>query len=339
MTLMRDSPETWQDILVNGFSSAEKLLNFLDLSSEAYSFSAEKEFITRVPLGFAKRMETGNRRDPLLLQVLAIQAEMESFPDFVKDPVSESSFNHIPGLIHKYHGRVLLTVTGSCAINCRFCFRRHFPYQDNNPGRAGWRRALEYIESNSSINEVILSGGDPLLASDSLLSSLFNSLEKIPHVETIRIHSRIPIVLPERICEGLLSILKASRCQIVVVLHSNHPNEIDCNVGLAVAKLQAVGCYLLNQSVLLRGVNDNPDVLQRLSKALFSCKVLPYYLHLLDKVQGARHFDVPFEEALDIFKILQSKLPGYLVPRLVREEPGRQNKTLCSIEKSFVESK
>ncbi|MDF1758510.1 MAG: EF-P beta-lysylation protein EpmB [Legionellaceae bacterium] len=326
---MRDSSVNWQNILATGFKSSAELLHFLDIPSETHILASEQEFPSRIPKRFAKLMEKGNINDPLLLQVLATTQEMLSAPDFVKDPLHESSTNLIPGLIHKYYGRVLLTVTGVCAINCRYCFRRHFPYQDNNPGRAGWQRALDYIANDTSINEVILSGGDPLLATDTLLSHLFLSLENIPHVETIRIHTRLPIVLPERINDSLLGILKNISSNVVMVIHSNHPNELNQAVADTCSKLKDVGCYLLNQSVLLRGVNDNPHVLARLSRRLYECGVIPYYLHLLDKTQGTKHFEVLIEEASLIYKELQAMLPGYLVPRLAREEPGAKSKTLC----------
>lgn len=328
MKLMRDSSVNWQDILAAGFKSASQLLVFLNINSANYSIDAEKEFPSRIPRRFASLMEKGNINDPLLLQVLAKDKEMLQVPGFVKDPLDEVNKNPIPGLIHKYYGRVLLTVTGVCAINCRYCFRRHFPYQENNPGRAGWQKALDYIARDKTINEVILSGGDPLLATDSLLSHLILSLEKIPNVQTIRIHTRVPIVLPERINSDFLNILENKRCKFVIVLHSNHPNELSSEVLAACLKLREAGCHLLNQSVLLRGVNNNPDVLKSLSERLFSCGVMPYYLHILDKTQGTEHFDVGIDEALNIYQQLQSILPGYLVPRLAREEPSAKNKIL-----------
>lgn len=328
---MRDSSLSWQAILAQGFISAEKLLSFLKLPLENYSHLAEKEFSSRIPLHFANLMEKGNPCDPLLMQVLAINDELMEFHDFIEDPLYESKFNVVPGLIHKYHGRVLLTVTGSCAINCRYCFRRYFPYHDNNPGRAGWIDALNYIRKDTSINEVILSGGDPLLANDLLLSHLFKNIADIAHVTTIRIHTRIPIVLPERICDELLAIFKNSRCKVVVVLHSNHPRELSLDVGNACFKLHSVGCHLLNQSVLLRGINDDVDILISLSHALFAFGVMPYYLHLLDKTRGTKHFEVQLTDALDIFQKLQSSLPGYLVPRLAREKSGAKNKTLYGL--------
>jgi EF-P beta-lysylation protein EpmB len=325
---MRDSIPCWQKNLAEGFSSAVELLQFLHLPPSLADKVAEKQFKTRVPRGFASRMQSGNRYDPLLLQVLAVEDELKITDGFIVDPLAEITAIPLSGLIHKYHGRVLLTLTGACAINCRYCFRRHFPYQDNNPGRSGWKDALDYIAKDSCIHEVILSGGDPLLAKDNLLSDLFTQLATIPHLQTVRIHTRIPVVLPERVNQSFLNLLTENRLHKVVVLHSNHPQELDNNVLEACVALRHAGCHLLNQSVLLAGINDNAEILAQLSERLFACGVLPYYLHLLDKVQGAAHFDVSLQHASAIFQKLQSLLPGYLVPRLVREEAGKKHKTL-----------
>lgn len=325
---MRDSILSWQQILAQGFATAQQLLEFLQLPNSLGSQLAEKQFKTRVPRGFAQRMQIGNPQDPLLLQVLAVEDELQIRPDFVVDPLNEAVVNTIPGLIHKYHGRVLLTVTGVCAVNCRYCFRRHFPYQDNNPGRMGWQPVMDYIANDPTIHEVILSGGDPLLATDTLLESLLTQLMAISHVTTLRIHTRVPIVLPERITDDLIKLLNTGHFNIVVVLHSNHPQELDCFVEGVCRRLRHAGCHLLNQSVLLAGVNDCAITLAALSNRLFECGVLPYYLHLLDKVQGAAHFDLSINRALTIFQQLQALLPGYLVPKLVREDSGKQQKTL-----------
>ena len=327
---MREPILSWQQILSEGFATAGQLLDFLHLPVTDGSALAEKQFKTRVPRGFAARMQPGNRHDPLLLQVLAVDDEMHTPAGFVEDPLDEASTNAIPGLIHKYQGRVLLTLTGACAVHCRYCFRRHFPYQDNNPGRSGWPPVLDYISLDTNIHEVILSGGDPLLATDALLAALCLQLEAIPHLTTIRIHTRIPVVLPERVTDALVTLLANNRLQIVVVLHSNHAQELDEQVQTVCTKLRDAGCHLLNQSVLLAGVNDHADTLAALSRRLFACGVLPYYLHLLDKVQGAAHFDVSLAHALTLFQQLQALLPGYLVPRLAREEAGKQHKTLVT---------
>lgn len=325
---MREPNLRWQAVLATGFTSAAELLRFLHLPVSLGSAVAAQQFKTRVPRGFASRMEKGNARDPLLVQVLAVEEELIVSEDFLYDPLSEAQKNPHPGLLHKYPGRVLLTITGACAINCRYCFRRHFPYQDNNPGRNGWHDALAYIGADPSIQEVIFSGGDPLLADDKTLSLLIDALEDIPHVQTLRIHTRIPIVLPERIDSGLLHVLSDRRLSCVIVLHVNHPNELNDEVKQVCDDLKKIGVYLLNQSVVLKGVNDKADVLVQLSKKLFHFGVLPYYLHVLDKVQGAQHFDLSDDDALSLFRAMQASLPGYLVPRLMREVPGALSKSL-----------
>ncbi|KTC91057.1 EF-P beta-lysylation protein EpmB [Fluoribacter dumoffii] len=325
---MRDTSLSWQKKLAQGFASVNELLTFLELPLSIGNLHAEKQFPSRVPIGFAKRMQKGNPRDPLLLQVLATADELLASKDYRVDPLEEHDNTPIRGLLHKYHGRVLLTLTGVCAVNCRYCFRRHFPYQDNNPGRNGYQAICKYISQDNSISEVILSGGDPLLASDVLLTELINQLEEIPHLHTLRIHTRIPIVFPERIDKGLLSILKNTRFKKVIVLHCNHTQELDDSVREVLHELQQVGCYLLNQAVLLAGINADARILADLSHTLFAYGVLPYYLHQLDKVKGASHFDLPFDTVQSIYKQLQNLLPGYLLPRLVCEEPGKLSKTL-----------
>lgn len=325
---MRDESLRWQQILAAGFSTAAQLLDFLEIPLTECSQDAEHQFATRVPQGFAMRMQKGNRADPLLLQVLASAAELKQVDGFVTDPLEEAKTNLHQGLVHKYAGRVLLTVTGSCAVNCRYCFRRHFPYHENNPGRAGWEETFQYIAKDPTIHEVILSGGDPLLANDATLAFLLHAIENIPHVQTVRIHTRIPVVLPERIDQSFCDLLTERRFNIVVVLHVNHPNELNTEVEIACQKLRAKKCHLLNQSVLLAGVNDSAETLITLSERLFTYGILPYYLHLLDKVQGAAHFDVSEVSAKALFQRMLASLPGYLVPRLAREESGRQSKTL-----------
>ncbi|HAT2058535.1 TPA: EF-P beta-lysylation protein EpmB [Legionella pneumophila] len=324
---MRDTSLSWQKILAQGFTSTTDLLDFLELPRSEGNLFAEKQFPSRIPLGFAKRMQKGNPKDPLLLQVLAKEDELTEADDYVIDPLSESN-TLIKGLLHKYHGRVLLTLTGVCAVNCRYCFRRHFPYQANNPGRRGWKEVCAYIANDPSITEVILSGGDPLLAANLVLQELLQSLEEISHIHTLRIHTRIPIVLPERIDKGLLDLLTNTRFKKVIVIHCNHPQELDESVLQACSDLKKAACYLLNQSVLLAGINDDAGILSKLSHALFDYGIMPYYLHLLDKVKGSAHFDMPLPRAQSIYHQLQSLVPGYLLPRLAREEPGRSSKTL-----------
>ena len=273
-------------------------------------------------------MERGNPHDPLLLQVLATGEELLQAPEYSQDPLQEIKANPLPGVIHKYANRLLLILTGVCAINCRFCFRRHFAYAENNPGQEGWQQAIKYIQKHPNIQEVILSGGDPLLASDAVLERLLCALESLDQIQTVRFHSRIPIVLPERIQPALCAILANKRFRTVMVFHCNHPNELDSDVLQACKHLQEAGCLLLNQSVLLKGINDNADVLTLLSQQLFKYGVLPYYLHLLDPIQGAQHFDISHAQVWHIYHELQSKLPGYLVPKLVREEAGKHYKTI-----------
>jgi EF-P beta-lysylation protein EpmB len=320
---------SWQKKLAQGFSTASELLHFLELST-AYSLDAQKQFPSKIPLSFAMRMQKGNPDDPLLRQVLAVDEELMDVPGFSLDPLQEEQFNPHKGLLHKYKGRVLLTLTGACAINCRFCFRRHFPYQKNNPGRAGWKEVFNYIRNDPSIFEVILSGGDPLLATDNVLSEIISELCGISHITTLRFHTRIPVVFPERIDEAFLALLASTPLRKVIVLHTNHPQELNEEVGNVLKALTQQGCHLLNQSVLLAGINDDVETLSALSQTLFSYGVLPYYLHLLDKVQGTAHFDVLYDNALQLHQELRSSLPGYLVPRLAFESPGASSKIIVS---------
>lgn len=295
--------------------------------------AVENQFASRIPIGFANRMQKGNLQDPLLKQVLATNNELAIREDYQPDPLGERLVNPIKGLIHKYHGRVLLTLTGVCAVNCRYCFRRHFPYQDNNPGREGWHEVCQYIAQDKTITEVILSGGDPLLASNIVIGNLLKQLESIPHVHTVRFHTRVPVVLPERIDDDFLNILANTRLNKVVVLHANHAQELDGTVTQACKQLKQINCHLLNQSVLLAGVNDNALTLAALSQTLFALGVMPYYLHTLDKVQGAAHFDLPITTVKNIYRELQQLLPGYLLPKLVKEESGQLSKSLIHCER------
>jgi len=325
---MRDPKQSWQKTLAQGFATAEALLSYLGLPAALGSASAETIFRSRIPRGFAARMNKGDARDPLLLQVLASPTELLMDEAYVVDPLEEKRANVLPGLLHKYQGRVLLTLTGSCAVNCRFCFRRHFPYQDNRTSKANLEAIYNYIRADSSIHEVILSGGDPLVVTDHALAECFQQLAAIPHLKSLRFHSRIPVVLPERITQSFVDLLSNTRLRKVMVLHCNHPQEINHEVEAACQLLKTSGCQLLNQSVLLKGVNDEASVLALLSERLFDCGVLPYYLHLLDKVQGTKHYDLPEQEALRIYRQLQTLIPGYLLPRLSREEAGKTSKTL-----------
>lgn len=317
----------WQRALAEAVSRPAELLALLGLPDEPACEAMTEPFGLRVPRGFIARMRPGERYDPLLLQVLPDALEAELTPGYDSDPLGEAAAMAAPGLLHKYHGRALLTLTGACGIHCRYCFRRHYPYADANPSGQHWEQARTYIAADPSLREIILSGGDPLSLSDARLAELVGELAAIPHVQRLRIHSRLPVVLPERITDAMLSWLTTSRLQTLVVVHANHPNEIDARVGDGLRKLRAAGIPVLNQSVLLRGVNNDADTLSALSEALFAAGVLPYYLHQLDNVQGAAHFAVDDHQARALMVAMRARLPGYLVPRLVRELAGEPAKT------------
>lgn len=320
----------WQDQLRDTVTSGPQLLSLLGLQADSAGLCqlASGDFPLKVPRAFINRMQPGNPRDPLLLQVLASPGEMLEAPGFGDDPVGETgSANSRPGIIHKYQGRVLLLVSGGCAINCRYCFRRHFPYEDNRISRSQWRAALASIAADDSIKEVILSGGDPLVATDGLLAELTDQIASIAHVHRLRVHSRLPVVIPDRVNAGLLEAITDSRLQTVVVIHANHANEFDHEVDGALAAIRQSGITVLNQSVLLDGVNDSVDALVALSERMFAAGALPYYLHMLDRVRGAAHFDVPEEVARRLLAGVAGRLPGYLVPKLVREVAGAKSKT------------
>lgn len=314
----------WQIALSEAVTDPKELFESLQLDPAFLpaAQAAAQLFPLRIPRNFVARMEKGNLHDPLLQQVLPLGVELTATPGFSSDPLSEKQANPVPGLLHKYHGRVLLTLTGVCAVNCRYCFRREFPYAENNPGSAGWEKVLTYIANDKSIKEVILSGGDPLIMTDQQLNKLIVKITEIPHVKILRIHSRLPIVLPERITDELMAILTSIRLKVVIVIHGNHPNELDDTVAVAVKKLRNKNITVLNQSVLLKNINDSVSTLIKLSEKLFSLGVLPYYLHLLDKVSGTAHFDVNETIAKNLHQQMMQKLPGYLVPKLVRETSG-----------------
>lgn len=326
--LARQHTPLWQKIQSQGVVRVEELLELTGLSGDPdYTPIIDTlDFPLRASHAYIQRIEKGNINDPLLRQILPTLAETRIHPDYHTDPLSEQEHMPVPGLLHKYHGRVLLTLTGACAIHCRYCFRRHFPYNKTNPATDNWSQALNYIQTHPEIKEVILSGGDPLSISDRRLQALSQQLDDIPHLQRLRIHSRHPIVLPERIDEQLLDWLKQSRLQTIMVIHSNHANEIDQQVEDALDRLKQAGVTLLNQSVLLKGVNDNSQTLITLSERLLSCGVQPYYLHQLDPVQGAAHFAVSDEHARELMQQLHQQLPGYLLPRLVREYAGEPGK-------------
>ncbi len=322
----------WQRALAEAIRTPAELLDLLDLPREllARTGPGARQFPLRVPRGYAARMERGNPHDPLLRQVLPLDEDLSEHDGFGLDPLQERDAMPVPGLLHKYHGRVLLVTTGACGVHCRYCFRRHFPYADANPRPGDWSAALDYIGARPDIGEVILSGGDPLSLADPILADLVKRLSAIEHVRRLRIHTRQPVVLPERVDAPLLQWLSDCPLQRVMVLHCNHARELDGPVREAAARLQATGTTLLNQAVLLRGVNDDVDALVGLSEGLFEAGVLPYYLHLLDRVRGAAHFEIAEARALALLNALEARLPGYLVPRLVRELPERPAKTRVS---------
>jgi EF-P beta-lysylation protein EpmB len=317
-------PVRWQQLWREAVTDPRELLRLLDLSDRADELLAPADtgFSMRVPRGFVARMRRGDANDPLLLQVLPRAAELVAAPGFVRDAVGDAAARAASGVLHKYQGRALLIATGSCAVNCRYCFRRHFPYAEETAAANRWESALAYLGADASISEVLLSGGDPLSLSTPKLAELGEGLARLGHVRRLRIHTRLPIVLPERVDDALLAWLDALPLGRVVVLHANHPNEIDASVATACRALQGAGATLLNQAVLLRGVNDDADVLHALSERLFEAGVLPYYLNQLDRVAGAAHFEVDDARALALHEALRRRLPGYLVPRLVREVAG-----------------
>ena len=324
--------ENWLEQLKNAISDPKMLLKALNLPLEPFAkdIAARQLFALRVPLPFVEKMQPGNPRDPLFLQVMSAADEFIEAQGFSQDPLGELDVNAVPNILHKYQNRLLFMAKGGCAVNCRYCFRRHFPYEDNPGNKKSWQHALDYIAAHNEIEEVIFSGGDPMMAKDSEWAWLFERLENIAHLQRVRIHSRLPVVIPNRITAEFCQLLAKSRLQKVFVTHINHPNEIDSKLARAIGKLKNANVVLLNQSVLLKNVNDDAQILKILSDKLFQIGILPYYLHLLDKVQGASHFLISNEKALAIYKKLQSLTSGYLVPKLAREIAGEPNKTLYS---------
>jgi EF-P beta-lysylation protein EpmB len=308
----------------------DELCRLLQLPQDLASMAraAVRRFPLFVPRGFLARMRPGDPDDPLLRQVLPLSKEIDEVRGFVIDPVGDTAATRQPGLLQKYQGRALLITTGACAVHCRYCFRRHFPYDESPRSMDAWRPALDEIADDRTIHEVILSGGDPLTIVDAALGELVNQLAAIPHVRRLRIHTRLPIMIPERVTEELLCILRGSRFAPIVVLHANHANELDSHVARALAKLADAGVVLLNQAVLLRGVNDSIDAQAALCERLVDLRVMPYYLHQLDRVAGAAHFDVPVDTGRRIVKQLRGRLPGYAIPRYVLEVPGALSKSI-----------
>lgn len=317
----------WRALWRDAITDPAELLQLVDLGELVDRLPPQDAgFALRVPRGFVARMRRHDPNDPLLLQVLPQLAELDEVPGFVVDAVGDMNSRSSQGLLHKYQGRALLIASGSCAINCRYCFRRHFPYAEEIAAAGQWRKALDHLQQDQSINELILSGGDPLSLATGKLEELGRGLADLPHVTRLRIHTRLPVVLPERIDAPLLSWLASLPLQKVLVLHANHANEIDSSVAEACARLREAGITLLNQSVLLRGINDDSRTLVELSERLFAAGVLPYYLHQLDRVNGAAHFEVNDSRAATLMDDLRTQLPGYLVPKLVREVAGDASK-------------
>jgi L-lysine 2,3-aminomutase len=317
---------SWQQGLREAFRDPKALADHLGLSLDRLPpLPATLDFPFLVPRPFASRMKAGDPEDPLLRQVWPHHGEMDAAPGERDDPVGDSSAALEPGLLRKYHARALVVATGACAVHCRYCFRQNFPYLESPPSE--WARHLARLRAETGLRECILSGGDPLNLTDSVLEKWIGDLESVPHLRTLRIHTRLPVVLPDRVTPDLCRNLSQSRLRAVVVLHANHPSEIDDDVAAAAGRLRDAGAQVLNQSVLLAGVNDDVSVLEELSLRLWDAGILPYYLHALDPVRGSSRFAIPDARAIAISADLRARLPGYLVPRLVREIEGSDSKT------------
>jgi len=327
--------QRWQHLWREAVRDPRELLALLGLNTAALRISDEaaQQFPLRVPRGFIARMRYGDPSDPLLRQVLPLDAELMQVEGYGLDAVGDAAANIGPGVLHKYHGRALLISTGSCAIHCRYCFRRHFPYSEETAAANGWQAAIETIRQDTSLTEIILSGGDPLSLSTSKLAELTIALRRIPQIKRLRLHTRLPVVLPERIDAEFLDWLDDLPWVKVIVIHANHPNEFDPDVDAALSGLRDTGAHLLNQAVLLRGINDDASTLQQLCERGFEAGVLPYYLHQLDKIIGAAHFEVSDAHAHALHAQLLAALPGYLVPKLVREVTGDASKRPLTTQK------
>lgn len=324
----RSAPRDWQQVLAEAWSDPVALLARLGLQPDdlAVPLAANSPFALRVPEPFVGLMRYGDPSDPLLLQVLPLQAEQMDVAGYQTDPLQELDSAPVPGVVHKYQNRVLLVSTGACAVNCRYCFRRHFPYSEQTPTGSDWAAAVAYIRDHPELNEVILSGGDPLALSDRRLDEMIAALEAVPHIKRLRLHTRLPVVLPQRVTAELLALLEASRLQVSVMLHINHAQEMGPDLRRVAQLLRESVRGLYNQSVLLAGINDSVEALTTLSEDLFDAGIQPYYLNLLDPVQGAAHFDVDADRARALYAGLLARVSGYLAPRLVREQPGAANK-------------
>ena len=320
--------DSWQRSLAGAVRDAEVLISELRLPAEFLEPArrAAELFPLLVPRSFLARMEPANPRDPLLLQVLPLGAEFEEVPGYRADALEEADAHLAPGLLQKYAGRALLIAAGACAVHCRYCFRRHYPYGEEPRRLEDWEPAFQVIEGDSSLREILLSGGDPLMLTDERLAKLWSRLDQIPHLRRIRLHTRLPIVLPDRVTETFLNQLRTSRLTPIVVVHANHPREVAADCAESLKTLVRAGVTVLNQSVLLKNINDSADALTELSERLIGLGVMPYYLHQTDRVRGTAHFAVPDETARALIAELRRRLPGYAVPRLVREIPGEPHK-------------
>jgi EF-P beta-lysylation protein EpmB len=322
----------WQRELADTIKDPVILLEKLGLTDKLNAIPSSEiaHFPLRVPQSYVNKMRYADPTDPLLRQVFPLIDESIEQVGFRLDPVGDHLAIKSPGMLQKYHGRALLLLTGACAIHCRYCFRRHFPYADSNPIASQWHQTLVALKADNSLHEVIFSGGDPLSISDSKLSELISDLEKIDHIERLRIHTRLPVVIPSRVTSTLINLLATTRLKVVIVIHANHANELTGDVAEALQHLKQSHCLILNQAVLLKNINDDTESLVSLSKRLHMLDVLPYYLHLLDPVSGASHFDVPDSKGIELIQAIRQQLPGYLVPRLVREIQGEQSKTILA---------
>ncbi len=317
---------SWQTAMKRAIRSQSELRRLLGVAAAPQAERAEA-FPTFVPLELISRITPGDPDDPILRQVLAAADELGDQPGFVSDPVGDLPAQRGGGLLHKYDGRALIVTHGACAVHCRYCFRREFPYLENGSRKQSWAPALQYIQDDNSIEEVLLSGGDPLTLTDDVLADLIGRIEAIDHVRRLRIHTRLPIAIPQRVTAELVDRLDRSRLAVWVVVHSNHAQEIDPHVVAALDRLRRAGISVLNQAVLLAGVNDSVDALANLSLKLVDSGVLPYYLHQLDRVRGARHFWVDIQRGKQIMGQLRARLPGYAVPKYVIEQAGENSKT------------
>lgn len=332
----------WQQEMARAIRTVEELCNHLKLTdlplkhgdssrnnsqTSHQTAAAMQQFPLLVPESFLRRMTPGDPHDPLLMQVLPVPQEMDKVIGFDKDPVEDSQAEFAPGMLQKYHGRALMITIGQCAVHCRYCFRRNFPYQQSPRSLEQWKNSLAILKANPEIEEIILSGGDPLVLNDRRLDQLMEELERIDHLKRIRVHTRLPVVLPSRVTDDLLDLFVKSRLQPIFVVHANHPNEIVDDCAQALKKIVRAGIPVLNQAVLLKGINDNTKTQAQLCTGLINLGVIPYYLHQLDRVEGAAHFEVETKTGIKIIEELKSLLPGYAVPRYVREIPGEQEKT------------